>query len=238
MNIKYQTRSLQSILALVSLFVWSVTLLPIPAEAGSCEIPAWSFARGNVQIYASPDKYADAGPVVGSGSQEPWGWTVEYDVDIPVDGKYTVQVRYATAEARPMEVFVDDKNLGKCCAGVTFGLPSSKRSDTLTWNSSGAKWTGVRNQWGGLVDVALTKGTHTVKFTRRGPLPHLVALRLDTSATFPESWNPPRFKVRDLDRIPAADRKSFNPPSKVGVATLRQPVTAPKKVKAAVVAES
>ncbi len=233
MKIKYQTRSATSVHFLACLFVWNVTFWPVPAEAGSLVIPAWSFARGNVQIYASPNKYADAGPVVGSGLRESWGWTVEYDIDIPVDGKYTVQVRYAAAEARPMEVFVDDKNLGKCCAGVTFGLPSSKQSDTLTWNSSGAKWTGVRNQWGGLVDVALTKGTHTVKFTRRGPLPHLVALRLDTSAAFPESWNPPRFEVRDLDRIPAADRKSFEPPSKVDVAALRQPVTEAKKVKPA-----
>ena len=40
-----------------------------PAEAGSLVIPAWSFARGNVQIHADPSQYADCVPVVGSGGE-------------------------------------------------------------------------------------------------------------------------------------------------------------------------
>ena len=199
------------------------------AAAGTLEVPAWAFDRGNVRIHANPDEYADAGPVVAGGPRRPWGWTVEYDVDIPVDGKYTLHIRYAAAEARPVQVFFDNRNLTKCCEGVTFDSTPSGLDGNVTWNSSGAKWQGVRNQWGRLLDLSAAKGKHTVKLTRSGPLPHLVAIRLDTSETFPESWLPPRYKVRDLDSIPAAYRKAFEPAGDVDVAALRKPVTeAPK----------
>ena len=212
-----------------------ICTLALPAEAGSLVVPAWSFARGNGRIHADPGQFADAGPVVSSGEpreKKSWGWTVEYDVDIPVDGKYSVQVRYAAAEARPIEVFVDNRNLGRICQSVTMGSASSSQPDQLTWNSSGARWAGVSNPWGRLLDVSLTKGKHTVKLTRSGQLPHLVALRLDTPETFPESWNPPGYKVRDIAKIPAAYRKAFEPLSNVDVASLRQPVKTKVKTKA------
>ena len=212
------------VFAMACLAAWSVVFTPARAEAGSLVIPAWSFARGNVRIHANPDEYADAGPVVVSGPRLPWGWTVEYDVDLPVDGPYTLQIRYAAGEARPVQVFLDNQNVTKCCEGVTFGPAPSGQGGTVTWNSSGAKWEGVQNQWGRLITLSATKGKHTVKFTRRGPLPHLVALRLDTPAAFPESWQPPRYKVRDLDSVPAAHRKAFLPPSNVDAAAMRQPV--------------
>ncbi len=212
------------VLATACLAVWSVAFPAARAEAGSLVIPAWSFARGNARIHANPDEYADAGPVVGSGPRRPWGWTVEYDIDIPVDGKYTLQIRYAAAEARPVQVFFDNQNLTKSCTGVTFGSAPSGKPVAFTWNSSGAKWEGVNNQWGSLIKLSATKGKHTVKFARRGPLPHLVALRLDTPTAFPADWTPPRHKVRDLDSIPAAYRKAFQPPSGVDVEALRRPV--------------
>ncbi|KPK48346.1 MAG: hypothetical protein AMK72_07200, partial [Planctomycetes bacterium SM23_25] len=176
------------------------------------------------RIHANPDEYADAGPVVGSGPRRPWGWTVEYDIDVPVGAAYTLQIRYAAAEARPVQVFVDNQNLTKSCTGATFGPAPSGQPVRFTWNSSGAKWEGARNQWGRLIGVSLTKGKHTVKLARRGPLPHLVALRLDTPAAFPDSWEPPRYKVRDFHSIPAAYRKAFLTPSDVDVAALRRPV--------------
>ncbi len=104
-----------AVLGLACLTVWSVAFPPARARAGSLVIPAWSFARGNVRIHASPDEYADAGPVVGPGPERPWGWTVEYDVDVPVTGTYTLQICYAAAEARPMAFFFDSQNMGKCC---------------------------------------------------------------------------------------------------------------------------
>ena len=131
------------------LFVWfvvsivasgSVSATAARVEAGSVVIPAWSFARGNARIHADPAQYADAGPVVGGADEEPWGWTVEYDVDIPVDAKYTLQVCYAAAEPRPVNVLLDGRRLGEACSGVTFGPPSAEQPAAPTWNSSGAKW--------------------------------------------------------------------------------------------------
>ena len=195
------------VLAAACIAVWNFAFPAAQARAESLVIPAWSFARGNVQIYASPDQYADAGPLVGPGPEQPWGWTVEYDVDVPVTGKYTFQLCYASAEARPVEVFLDGRAMAKCCLGVTF---SSPRSEKPTFNSSGAKWEGVRRYEGRPVELSVTKGKHTLKITRGGPLPHLVALRLDTKEEFPEGWKPPRYTVRDLDSVPAADRKAFS----------------------------
>ena len=212
------------VLAVACLGVCSVALPPERAEAGSLVIPAWSFARGNARIYANPDEYADAGPVVGSGRRKPWGWTVEYDIDVPVTAHYTLQICYAAAEARPIEVFFDRKRLGNWCSGVTFGSAPTEQPDIPTFNSSGAKWEALdrRNPWNKLQPI--TKGKHTVKFARRGPLPHLVALRLDTPTDFPKDWKPPQYKPRDLDSIPAEFRKAFSK-----VAVLPPPVdNAPK----------
>jgi len=221
------------VLSVGCLAVWGLAFPVARAEAGSLVIPAWSFARGNGRVYADPDQYADAGPVVGSGLRRPWGWTVEYDVDLPVAGDYTIQIRYAAAEARPVQVFFDNQNVTKCCAGVTFAVASAGQREAVTWNSSGAKWEGVQNQWGRLIKLSAEKGKHTVKLARRGPLPHLVAVRLDTSAAFPDSWQPPRQEVRDLDSIPAAHRKAFVTPSAVDVAALRRPVEEATKTRTA-----
>ena len=93
-------------------------LLTFPAgraDAGSMIIPAWAFEGGNVVIHADPDEYADAGPLVVSGPKEPWGWTVEYHVDLPVAAEYTFQICYASAEPRPVQFIVDDWNMSKSC---------------------------------------------------------------------------------------------------------------------------
>ena len=195
---------------LILLVVWSVALPAGRADAGSLVIPAWSFARGNMQIHADPEKYADAGPVVGGGPEQPWGWTVEYDIEVPVKGDYTFQIRYAAAEARPVEVLLDGKAiLARCCMGVTFSSTPSQQSAGLTWNSSGARWESMRH-YGRITKRALTKGRHTLKLTRKGPMPHLVAIRLDTAEEFPADWKAPVYKVRDLDRIPAKFRGAFS----------------------------
>lgn len=114
-------------LAAACLAVSSVVSPTARAEGGSLVIPAWSFARGNGQIHADPGQYADAGPVVGSGSERPWGWTVEYDFDVPVTANYTLQICYAAAEARPIEIYFDGQHMGKCCMGVTFGSASPEK---------------------------------------------------------------------------------------------------------------
>jgi hypothetical protein len=206
-------------------FAVGSVMLPVSrAAAGSLVVPAWAFSRGNALIHASPDPIADAAPVVSGGPEQPWGWRLEYDLEVPVAGKYTLQVCYAAAEARPIEVFFDDQDLGTCCIGVTLGPASSGKPAEVTWNSSGAKWEIVRKNYDGTVTLTLTKGKHTMMFTRRGPLPHLLALRLDTPEAFPADWKPPQYTVRDPDSIPAASRTAFQAPGGVNDAILRLPI--------------
>jgi hypothetical protein len=189
---------------LLALIVFVAAMPAAPrAEAGTVVIPAWSFARGNARVHADPGEYADAGPVVAGGPGRPWGWRVEYDVDIPVAAKYTLQVCYASAEARQVNVLLDGRRVGDACNGITFG---AGQPGAPTWKSSGARWGKVVRRGG---KMALSEGKHTITLARRQPLPHLVALRLETEAEFPKGWTPPGFKVRDLDAVPAAHRKAF-----------------------------
>jgi len=186
---------------------WIAAFPTARAQAGSLIVPAWSFARGNVRINANPDEFADAGPVVVSGERAPWGWRVEYDIDIPVTAVYRLYIKYATTEARPVEVYFDTRNVSKTCTGISLdshGKPTLK--------SSGARWELLRSRFGGPDPVAAkrngpaTAGRHTIVLTSRQPLPHLVALRLDTQDAFPDDWTPPKFKVHDIQSVPAKYR--------------------------------
>ncbi len=221
-------------LALILLALLSFVFPIVQAQAGSLVIPAWAYSRGNVQICADPGKYADAGAMIVPGAEKPWGWTVEYDVDFPVKGEYTLEICYAAADARPVEVFFGSRNLGKCCEEVTFSAKSVAGGGELTSNSSGATWDGLKNQWGRLVNLKIAKkGVYTVKIARSKPLPHFVALRLNTAEAFPVDWNPPKFKARDIESVPAAFRKTVTPKSGADVAALRAPVKLATKPRAA-----
>ena len=138
-----------------------------------------------VSLLGIYEDFTDVGPVVGDGPEQPEIGVVEYDIDFPVDGQYTLTVSYAAAEARPVDVFLDDQNWGKCCMGVTFGSAAFENPIRTTGNSSGAleRREGLRKD-GKPLAISVTKGKHTLKFARRGPLPHLVYLRLDSSTAF------------------------------------------------------
>ncbi|MHC4506642.1 MAG: carbohydrate-binding protein, partial [Planctomycetota bacterium] len=227
-------RSTSTVRAAACLAVWIVALATARAEAGSFVIPAWSFARGNGRIHANPARYADAGPVAAGGPRRPWGWSLAYDVEFPVSGVYRLHIKYASAEARPIEVFYDARNVGKCCTGISL---SSGPAAKPTWKSSGARWELLRNRFGGPAAMAAKRngkaeaGTHRIMLASRGPLPHFVALRLETAEPFPEDWRPPRYKVRDLDGVRAEYRAIFTRPSAVDLAELRRPVKDPPRVR-------
>ena len=203
-------RLMTIVLAATCLAAWIVALTPDRVHAGSLVIPAWSFARGNARIHANPNEYADSGPVVGSGPRRPWGWTVEYDIDLPVTAKYTLQICYASTESRVTWVSFDDKDVEKICFGVSFTREAGGRPGKLSANSSAARWEGLRKR--GLIslqELKLDKGPHTIKLARRGPLPNIVAIRLDTPTEFPADWKAPKYKVRDLKSIPAKFHNAF-----------------------------
>ncbi len=201
----------------------------LEATAGTIEIPAWAFIRGNGRIHADPAEFADAGPVVGSGEEEPWGWRLEYEVEYPVPGVYRLFLQYTSAEARPMEVFFDSRNVNKIGTGIGLdpasGEPSAK--------SSGARWEMLLNDFGGPDNLSHHRnskagaGKHTIVLRSSTPLPHLVSLRLTTPEPFPENWQPPKYQVKDLASIPEKYHKLFTQPANVDVAALRLPVVDP-----------
>ena len=195
---------------------------PRPRAAGSLTIPAWTFDRGNVEIYANPDKYAGAGPVVGGGPQTPEEGMIEYDIDFPVTGEYTLTIRYASAEARPVDIFLDGKNLGKTCAAITFGSAPYEKPVRF----SGDSWSALKNRelfskGGEPVKLSVTQGKHTLKFARRGPLPNLMDLQLDSLTPFPKNWKRQERKMRHMERVPAVYRTAFLPPDAVNTEALR-----------------
>jgi len=197
-----------ALLSATFVFVCFAPFSPSRAEAGSLVIPAWAFERGNVEIDADPEKFADAGPVVVGGPRQPWGWTAEYDIEVPVEGRYTLSIRYASAESRPVQVFLDNRDIGKTCNGASLSPASAEKPNSPTWMSSGAKWEMLCNKSGNPIAISAS-GKHTIILSSREPLPHLVALRLDTAAEFPEGWTPPKYKVQNLDSVPAKFHKAF-----------------------------
>ena len=125
------------------------------ARAGSFEIPAWSFDRGNARTFTQ--EYADAGPMIAFGERSPV--VVEYDISFPAPATYQLSIRYAAADARPVKLSIDGKKLAEVC-----------RASTGSWNTSGAQW----------VDGAalpLAAGKHTIRLQRAGAFPHVMSLR-------------------------------------------------------------
>ena len=77
--------------------------------------------------------------------------------------------------------------------------------------------------------MPVAKGKRTLKISRRGPLPNIAALRLDSSTGFPEGWEQPERKV-DLARVPPRFRSAFLPPDAVNVAALMEAHAAPGQI--------
>jgi len=150
---------------------------PSPNPKASFLIPAWAFDRGNAKTFTQ--EYADAGPMVAFGGESPI--VVEYDVEFPVDGTWTIWIRYCAAEARPVVVSLDETGLGEGCRGTTG-----------TWNTSSAAWEKTCQRW-------FAPGKHTLRLKREGAFPHVVSLRLDCTTTFPAGWKLNRPKARRIE---------------------------------------
>jgi len=147
-------------------------------QPNSMRVGAFEFTRGNVKVFDTGMSYADREPVVINGGKLPN--TMEYDLDFPVGAQYTISVKYAAQQVRPVDIFLDQKL-------VVRGLNSA----TGSWQSSSAKW---EKQ----ADVDISKGEHTVKLVCPGPcIPHIVALRFDSSKPFPEGWRRKPIPIED-----------------------------------------
>jgi hypothetical protein len=152
---------------------------PVARGQASILLPAHAFDRGNVRVLAS-ESYADDEPVIVNGGAAPN--FAEYDVDFPVSAQYALHVRYAAAEVRPVDVFLDG---AKVARGFT--------ATTGSWQSSSAAWEKI-------ADVPIGAGKRTLKLQCPGPcIPHIVALRLDSPVPFPAGWKLERPGARKLD---------------------------------------
>jgi len=206
--------------------VWGIASPAVGAEnpnpAGSFEIPAWTFDRGNAKVCANPYIYADYRDkfpelVVGDGGQLPW--VVEYDVEFPVDATYALHVRYGSPEKRPMDVWLDGKKIGTCCGRMTGNAPPyPDRHPQHNRPRDAEGFHGV--EWEEACKLPATKGKHALKFTRQGLPPRLSVLRLESPVAFPKDWKPAERKV-PFDSIEPALHRIFLPRGSVSVAALR-----------------
>jgi len=221
-----QQRRLSSVVfAMAYLAVCVVVFTPVRAEvkpAGSFQISAWTFDRGNAEVFGNPDIYADYRDkfpqlVVGDGGKLPW--VIEYDVDFPVDATYTLHVCYGSPEKRPIEVWLDGRRIGTCCGRVTGNPPPYM--DRHPQHNLPRDATGFHGiEWEEACKLRATKGKHTLRFTREQLPPRLNALRLESPLAFPKDWKPAEREV-DLDKVRANCRRIFLPPNSVNVEALR-----------------
>jgi len=193
-----------------------------PTEAGSLHIKGWCFDRGNAKVIANPDIYADYRDkypelVASEGGQSPW--VVEFDVDFPADAEWTLHVRYGSPAPRPVEVWIDSRRVGQACGRVT-GNPAPY-PDRHPRNAEPRFEKGFHGvEWEEACKFSVTKGTHTLKFTRKGPPPRLSAVKLESPVAFPKDWRPRRHKP-NLERMQPNLRRIFLPSGAVNPGTLR-----------------
>lgn len=83
-------------------------------------------------------------------------WSAEFDILIPVAGRYQLETRYAAAESRPVQISINGKVV------KSDGL----KEVTGSWNPDTQKWF-VEGQY------PLEVGTNVFRFFREEPLPHI-----------------------------------------------------------------
>jgi len=71
--------------------------------------------------------------------------------------------------------------------------------------------------------MSVAQGKHTLKLSRRGPLPHMVSLQLESDKPFPKDWTQAERKT-ELSRLPASQQASFLPWDAVNTAALRKAI--------------
>ena len=119
-------------------------------------VEAESFQRGNVKPYTSDKVIYISDP----GNAENVHF-MEYDLEVPLDGRYSLLLRYAALESRPMILSVDGKVVSEKALAKTSG-----------------GWDAVHQRWHREAELELSAGRHTLRFERKGAVSHLDQLRL------------------------------------------------------------
>ena len=152
----------------------AVASLSLGARAAGAEftIEAADFDGGNVRVSLTGQPYADGPSCVWNAGELP-NWA-EYEIEFPASADYTLFALYAAAEARPVEIRLDDQIVHTGFKGVTG-----------SWNTTSARWEEQCR-------LPITRGTHIIQLRCEGPFPHICGLRLKSSVPFPEGWRLPR----------------------------------------------
>ena len=135
-------------------------LLDLPVKelpAGTVVIEAESFAKSNLVVERTG--WGEGIGVLLNGGKMPN--FAEYRVEIPNDGLYQLELRFASEESRPVEVIVDGLHENPAAAGDVTG----------NWGPSGQRWRPAAM-------LALRKGKHSLRIERDGYFPHVDKLAL------------------------------------------------------------
>ena len=98
----------------------------VASQPGLLLVEAENFARGNV-LKDTTSYGAGIGVLVNKGQLPNF---VEYDLDLPTDGVYQLDLRYAAAASRPCKLFINGELVKADAAGKVTG----------SWNPDGQKW--------------------------------------------------------------------------------------------------
>ena len=170
----------------------SVLLLGTPCAGDRFTIRCDWFDRGNVDAGGVARGYADKFPCIVNGGKTPN--QAEYDLDFPVTADYTIWALYAAVQSRPVDIYLDGKKLVRGFTKVT------------------GSWQTSRARWFEQCTARITKGRHTVKLLCPGPcIPHICALRFESSEPFPKGWRLARRKPRRRPGGRLAERMLLSP---------------------------
>lgn len=155
-------------------FAGLLAVLPIMAWAGPAEftIQADDFDDGNVRVSRKGQAYASAHSCIWNAGELPN--RAEYEIEFPVTADYTVFALYAAATPRRVEIRLD---------GVK--VHSGFLHVTGSWDTRSAAW---EKQ----CKLHIARGRHSIILESQGPMPHICALRLESSVPFPDGWKLPR----------------------------------------------
>ncbi len=120
-------------------------------------VEAEEFSEGNVRIDTT-GYGAGIGVILNRGELPN---VVEYEVEVATDGYYQLELRFAAAQSRPVQIAVDGQLVNALAA----------RDVTGSWNPDSQRWSV------GCV-LPLNVGGHTIRLSREGPFPHFDKLAL------------------------------------------------------------
>lgn len=143
-------------------------------------IPATEFDRSNLRVSLPGEPYAGGPACIWNAGELPN--YADYTLEFPVTAEYVLSVLYTAAEPRPVDIVMDGSVVHAGLKGTTGG-----------WDTRQAAW---ERQ----CTLRLAAGSHTLRLERGAAVPHICALRLESSEPFPEGWT--------LERPGLAERRA------------------------------